>query len=208
MEKENTLRLLRRICMAFLAVYLVLALCAPVLAEEAAPALDAAESGAAEQTDDYAAVQAQLEAVARNEGREIAGQMLFESLRAISPAEVPQAETEPSAEPAAASGGTPSVVVHAEPRVSWSFSGLLPFLVVVAATAGVLVVFSAISATRPSKSTAGGSWTYKIQIKAALARPGRRCFFAPFGGERRAQQKSPPKTGGLCKKNRQARRPA
>ena len=135
MEKENTLRLLRRICMAFLAVYLVLALCAPVLAEEAAPAQDAAESGAAEQTDDYAAVQAQLEAVARNEGREIAGQMLFESLRAISPAEVPQ--------PAAASGGTPSVVVHAEPRVSWSFSGLLPFLVVVAATAGVLAVFSA-----------------------------------------------------------------
>ena len=123
MEKENTLRLLRRICMAFLAVYLVLALCAPVLAEEAAPAQDAAESGAAEQTDDYAAV--------------------FESLRAISPAEVPQAETEPSVEPAAASGGTPSVVVHAEPRVSWSFSGLLPFLVVVAATAGVLVVFSA-----------------------------------------------------------------
>ena len=107
MEKENTLRLLRRICMAFLAVYLVLALCAPVLAEEAAPAQDAAESGAAAQTDDYAAVQAQLEAVARNEGREIAGQMLFESLRAISPAEVPQAETEPSAEPAAASGGTP-----------------------------------------------------------------------------------------------------
>ena len=48
MEKENTLRLLRRICMAFLAVYLVLALCAPVLAEEAAPAQDAAESGAAE----------------------------------------------------------------------------------------------------------------------------------------------------------------
>ena len=143
MEKENTLRLLRRICMAFLAVYLVLALCAPVLAEESAPAQDAAESGAAEQTDDYAAVQAQLEAVARNEGREIAGQMLFESLRAISPAEVPQAETKPSAEPAAASGGTPSVVVHAEPRVSWSFSGLLPFLVVVAATAGVLVVFSA-----------------------------------------------------------------
>lgn len=138
MEKENTLRLLRRICMAFLAVYLVLALCAPVLAEEAAPAQDAAE-----QTDGYAAVQAQLEAVARNEGREIAGQMLFESFRAISPAEVPQAETEPSAEPAAASGGTPSVVVHAEPRVSWSFSGLLPFLVVVAATAGVLVVFSA-----------------------------------------------------------------
>ena len=118
MEKENTMRLLRRICMAFLAVYLVLALCAPVLAEEAAPAQDAAESGAAEQ-------------------------MLFESLRAISPAEVPQAETEPSAEPAAASGGTPSVVVHAEPRVSWSFSGLLPFLVVVAATAGVLAVFSA-----------------------------------------------------------------
>ena len=143
MERESAVRLLRRICMAFLAVFLVLALCAPAMAEETAPAgEDGGQAAAAAEQDDFAAVRAQLEAVAREDGRRIAGQMLFDSFRAISPAQAPADEAQATAEPPAAAGGTPSVVVHAEQKASWSFSGLLPFLIVLAATAGMLVALS------------------------------------------------------------------
>lgn len=144
MERESAVRLVRRICMAFLAVFLVLALCAPAMAAETAPAgEDGVQASAAAEEDDFAAVRAQLEAVAREDGRRIAGQMLFDSFRAISPAQAPADEAEATAEPSSAAGGTPSVVVHAEQKASWSFSGLLPFLIVLAATAGMLAVLSA-----------------------------------------------------------------
>lgn len=143
MERESAVRLVRRICMAFLAVFLVLALCAPAMAEETTPAgEDGGQAAAAAEQDDFAAVRAQLEAVAREDGRRIAGQMLFDSFRAISPAQAPADEAQATAEPPAAAGGTPSVVVHAEQKASWSFSGLLPFLIVLAATAGMLVALS------------------------------------------------------------------
>lgn len=144
MERESAVRLVRRICMAFLAVFLVLALCAPAMAAETAPAGDdGVQADAAAEQDDFAAVRAQLEAVAREDGRRIAGQMLFDSFRAISSAQAPADEAQATAAPSAAAGGTPSVVVHAEQKASWSFSGLLPFLIVLAATAGMLAVLSA-----------------------------------------------------------------
>ena len=114
MERESAVRLVRRICMAFLAVFLVLALCAPAMAEETAPAgEDGGQAAAAAEQDDFAAVRAQLEAVAREDGRRIAGQMLFDSFRAISPAQAPADEAQATAEPPAAASATPYSVDHA-----------------------------------------------------------------------------------------------
>ena len=84
MEREIYLRLLRRICAAILALLAAIMLSAPVLADEAGSAPEAAQdtaeaAPASELTEEnFAAVAAQLEAVARGQGRSIANKMLYE----------------------------------------------------------------------------------------------------------------------------------
>lgn len=157
MEREIYTRLLRRVCTAVLALLLLFFAAVPVLADEAGSAAE--PDGAADTApetepyalteENFAAVAAQLEAVAREEGRTIADKMLYESLRAISPVTAPAAESESSAEPAAAAAqGKPAVVVHTAQQSSWSFSGLLPFLVVVAAA--MVCMFTVVVSARRS----------------------------------------------------------
>lgn len=147
MEREIYLRLLRRICAAILALLAAIMLSAPVLADEAGSAPEAVQDTAeaapasALTEENFAAVAAQLEAVARGQGRSIADKMLYESLRTISPVSAPAAEA--SAEPTAAPvQNAPSVVVHSAEKHTWSFSGLLPFFAVVAvAMTGMFAAF-------------------------------------------------------------------
>ena len=82
MEKELYLRLLRRICAAVLALLAAILVSTPVMAQDG---MAAATPEPALTEQDFAAVAAQLEAVARGQGREIADQMLYASLRSISP---------------------------------------------------------------------------------------------------------------------------
>lgn len=147
MEREIYLRLLRRICAAILALLAAIMLSAPVLADEAGSAPEAAQDAveaapaSALTEENFAAVAAQLEAVARGQGRSIADKMLYESLRTISPVSSPAAEA--SAEPTAAPAqNAPSVVVRSAEKHTWSLSGLLPFFAVVAvAVTGMFAAF-------------------------------------------------------------------
>ena len=143
MEKISVWRSVRRLCAVFLAIWLVLLLCTPVQADETGLAEPNAANAVeeTEEAESSAAIEAQLAAVARAKGQDIAEQMLFESFRALSPT-ASVAETEATAEPAKGADGEPSVVVHAQQKVSWSFSGLLPFLLVLGAAAVMLAVFS------------------------------------------------------------------
>lgn len=139
MEKAFARRMVSRLGAIWLALLLVVTLCAPVWADEAGQATQE-PSSVYEDTDSFAAVEAQLAAVARAKGRAIAEQMLFESFRALSP--VAPVEAEATAAPENQASGAPSVVVHAERKVTWSFSGLLPFLVVLGAAAVMLLALS------------------------------------------------------------------
>ena len=140
MEKELYLRLLRRICAAVLALLAAILVSTPVMAQDG---MAAATPGPALTEQDFAAVAAQLEAVARGQGREIADQMLYASLRSISPVTPRMEEAEASAAPTAAPAqNAPAVVVHSAEKSTWSLSGLLPFFAVVAvAMTGMFAVF-------------------------------------------------------------------
>ncbi|MGN0479047.1 MAG: hypothetical protein ACI4GO_06410 [Hominenteromicrobium sp.] len=182
MEKEACLRLLRRICAAVLALLAAIVMGAPVLADEAGPAGETPEDPAAqEQTlteENFAAVAAQLEAVAREQGRSIADKMLYESFRMISPVSAP-AEAEATAAPTAAPArNTPAVVVHSSEQQTLSFSGFLPFLAVaVIAVTSMLAVFF---------STRRHSWTGRRPAFARGYRPAHDRTFREETLERRS----------------------
>ena len=74
MQKEVCVRFVRRIFMAVLVLLLLLLFNVQVMAEESA-----ATAAMPENTDSYTAVAAQLEAVARAEGRSAADKMLYAS---------------------------------------------------------------------------------------------------------------------------------
>lgn len=170
MEREVYLRclcVLRRVCMALVILLLLLGLSTPVLAEESAILPDQTEGQEPEggvTEEDFAAVAAQLEAVAKAEGRAIADKMLFESFRVILPdTPAPEAETSAWAAPAAVPAqNTPAVVVHTEREATWSFSGVLPFLVV-AAVAGVSMLFVLSSLRRRGRQTAAARGYRPVQ---------------------------------------------
>ena len=141
------LRTLRHAVPVLLALLIALLAAAPVLADETDEAITDTETVSAEPTedpkDDYTAVAAQLEAVARAEGRDMADKMLTgtsvdtdDAESAVSAAAAPEA-----AEPKA-------VVVNASVQAgaNWSAKGILPFLAV------VLLAFLGLSlAVRPMR---------------------------------------------------------
>lgn len=149
LERKLYLRLVRSACAAVFAFLLLIIVSAQVMAEtepEAAIPENAelAETAQALPEESFGAITAQLEAVARAEGRTIASQMLYESLREISAVSAPIAEMEDPAVQTAVSDRAPAVVVNMEKKNTWSVSGVLPFiLVAVIAVGAMLAVFAA-----------------------------------------------------------------
>lgn len=136
------LRTLRRAVPVLLALLIALLAAAPVLADENGEDATDTDAVSAEQTetaeipeDDYTAVAAQLEAVARAEGRDMADKMLYGALCSISDRNRTDTDdAENTAVTAASSAAEPkAVVVNAsEPSGSkWSAKGLLPFIAVI-----------------------------------------------------------------------------
>lgn len=141
MEKKLNLRILRRMCMGLLALLLMGFATLHVMAETPKAASDSAESTALTQ-ENFAAVAVQLEAVARSEGKAIANQMLYASMQSVSAMSAPM-DARSAAVPFENSENTPPVVVHTEAENTWSFSGILPFLLVaIVAVGAMLVAFS------------------------------------------------------------------
>lgn len=146
------LRTLRHAVPVLLALLIALLAAAPVLADETDEAITDTETVSAEPTedlrDDYTAVAAQLEAVARAEGRDMADKMLSTALHSLTGTSVDTDDAE-SAISAAASGAAPkAVVVNASVQAGakWSAKGILPFLAV------VLLAFLGLSlAVRPMR---------------------------------------------------------
>lgn len=84
-EKEIYIRLVRRICTAVFILVLLLFFNAQVLAETPAEQnADPVSGTTIEESDDFSAVAVQLEAVARDHGRNMADQMLYDSFQAVS----------------------------------------------------------------------------------------------------------------------------
>ena len=132
---STILRTLRHAVPVLLALLIALLAAAPVLADETDEAITDTETVSAEPTedlrDDYTAVAAQLEAVARAEGRDMADKMLSTALHSLTGTSVDKA-----------------VVVNASVQAGakWSAKGILPFLAV------VLLAFLGLSlAVRPMR---------------------------------------------------------
>lgn len=147
------LRTLRHAVPVLLALLIALLAAAPVLADETDEAITDTETVSAEPTedlwDDYTAVAAQLEAVARAEGRDMADKMLSTALHSLTGTSVADdAESAVSAAAAPEAAEPKAVVVNASVQAGakWSAKGILPFLAV------VLLAFLGLSlAVRPMR---------------------------------------------------------
>ena len=120
------LRTLRHAVPVLLALLIALLAAAPVLADETEPTEDL--------RDDYTAVAAQLEAVARAEGRDMADKMLSTALHSLTGTSVDTDDVESAASAAAPEAAEPKAVVvnaSAQAGTKWSAKGILPFLAVV-----------------------------------------------------------------------------
>ena len=161
MKTENSveaasaiLRTLRHAVPVLLALLIALLAAAPVLADETDEAITDTETVSAEPTedlrDDYTAVAAQLEAVARAEGRDMADKMLSTALHSLTGTSVDTDDAESAVSAAAApEAAEPKAVVvnaSAQAGAKWSAKGILPFLAV------VLLAFLGLSlAVRPMR---------------------------------------------------------
>ena len=131
------LRTLRHAVPVLLALLIALLAAAPVLADETDEAITDTETVSAEPTedpkDDYTAVAAQLEAVARAEGRDMADKMLSTALRSLTGISVDTDDAESAASAAPEAAEPKAVVVNASAQAGtkWSAKGILPFLAVV-----------------------------------------------------------------------------
>ena len=147
------LRTLRHAVPVLLALLIALLAAAPVLADETDEAITDTETVSAEPMedlrDDYTAVAAQLEAVARAEGRDMADKMLSTALHSLTGTSVADdAESAISAAAAPEAAEPKAVVVNASVQAGakWSAKGILPFLAV------VLLAFLGLSlAVRPMR---------------------------------------------------------
>ena len=147
------LRTLRHAVPVLLALLIALLAAAPVLADETDEAITDTETVSAESAedlrDDYTAVAAQLEAVARAEGRDMADKMLSTALHSLTGTSVADdAESAISAAAAPEAAEPKAVVVNASAQAGakWSAKGILPFLAV------VLLAFLGLSlAVRPMR---------------------------------------------------------
>lgn len=147
------LRTLRHAVPVLLALLIALLAAAPVLADETDETITDTETVSAEPTedlwDDYTAVAAQLEAVARAEGRDMADKMLSTALHSLTGTSVADdAESAVSAAAAPEAAEPKAVVVNASVQAGakWSAKGILPFLAV------VLLAFLGLSlAVRPMR---------------------------------------------------------
>ena len=136
-EASVFLRTLRHAVPVLLALLIALLAAAPVLADETDEAITDTETVSAEPTedlkDDYTAVAAQLEAVARAEGRDMADKMLSTALHSLAGTTVDTDDAESAVFAAAAPAEPKAVVVNASAQAGtkWSAKGILPFLAVV-----------------------------------------------------------------------------
>ena len=148
---STILRTLRHAVPVLLALLIALLAAAPVLADETDEAITDTETVSAEPTeDDYTAVAAQLEAVARAEGRDMADKMLSTALHSLTGTSVDTDDAESAVSAAAApeAAEPKAVVVNASVQAGakWSAKGILPFLAV------VLLAFLGLSlAVRPMR---------------------------------------------------------
>lgn len=132
-------RTLRHAVPVLLALLIALLAAAPVLADETDEAITDTETVSVEPTedlrDDYTAVAAQLEAVARAEGRDMADKMLSTALHSLTGTSVDTDDAESAVSAAAApEAAEPKAVVvnaSAQAGTKWSAKGILPFLAVV-----------------------------------------------------------------------------
>ena len=112
------LRTLRHAVPVLLALLIALLAAAPVLADETDEAITDTETVSAEPTedlrDDYTAVAAQLEAVARAEGRDMADKMLSTALHSLTGTSVDTDDVESAASAAAPEAAEPKAVVGHE----------------------------------------------------------------------------------------------
>lgn len=148
------LRTLRHAVPVLLTLLIALLAAAPVLADETDEAITDTETVSAEPAedlrDDYTAVAAQLEAVARAEGRDMADKMLSTALHSLTGTSVDTDDAESAVSAAAApeAAEPKAVVVNASVQAGakWSAKGILPFLAV------VLLAFLGLSlAVRPMR---------------------------------------------------------
>lgn len=144
------LRTLRHAVPVLVALLIALLAAAPVLADETDEAITDTETVSAEPTedhrDDYAAVAAQLEAVARAEGRDMADKMLSTALHSLTGTSVDTDDAESAVSAAAAEPKAVVVNASAQAGAKWSAKGILPFLAV------VLLAFLGLSlAVRPMR---------------------------------------------------------
>lgn len=149
---STLLRTLRHAVPVLLALLIALLAAAPVLADETDEAITDTETVSAEPTenpkDDYTAVAAQLEAVARAEGRDMADKMLSAALHSLTGTSVytDDAESAVSAAPEVAEPKAVVVNASVQAGAKWSAKGILPFLAV------VLLAFLGLSlAVRPMR---------------------------------------------------------
>lgn len=172
MERKLYLRLVRSVFAVVVSFVLLIMVSAQVMAEtaelnktgntELAETVEQIETLTEE---NFGAVAVQLEAVARAEGKNIASQMLYASLREISNVAAPAAETEAADVSVPAGDAAPGVVVHVEEEVTWSLSGVLPFiLVAIVAVGAMLAAFAALR--RPN--TRRGASAYRPARRRVL----------------------------------------
>ncbi len=145
MKTENSaeasvfLRTLRHAVPVLLALLIALLAAAPVLADETDTLLtdtdtvSAEPTASAEPAEDYTAVAAQLEAVARAEGRDMADKMLSAALHSLTGTTLDTDDAESAVSAASAPAEPKAVVVNASAQsgTKWSAKGILPFLAVV-----------------------------------------------------------------------------
>ena len=144
------LRTLRHAVPVLLALLIALLAAAPVLADETDEAITDTETVSAEPAedlrDDYTAVAAQLEAVARAEGRDMADKMLSTALHSLTGTSVDTDDAESAVSAAAAEPKAVVVNASVQAGAKWSAKGVLPFLAV------VLLAFLGLSlAVRPMR---------------------------------------------------------
>lgn len=138
-EASVFLRTLRHAVPVVLALLIALLAAAPVLADETDTLLtdtdtvSAEPTASAEPTEDYTAVAAQLEAVARAEGRGMADKMLSAALHSLAGTTLDTDDAESAVSAASAPAEPKAVVVNASAQAGtkWSAKGILPFLAVV-----------------------------------------------------------------------------
>ena len=147
---STILRTLRHAVPVLLALLIALLAAAPVLADETDEAITDTETVSAEPAedlrDDYTAVAAQLEAVARAEGRDMADKMLSTALHSLTGTSVDTDDAESAVSAAAAEPKAVVVNASVQAGAKWSAKGILPFLAV------VLLAFLGLSlAVRPMR---------------------------------------------------------